>query len=147
MITMTRNDLMNVAKNGFYVFAHEVIGGGTALIVDKLAHKIFSIKENTYFSYAAKAGSCLAGYAVCHYLAPQTPLISFTGRVACELCVAAFATSLLFPNIGPRMVQGSIMGYFGNVGPFSFSGFEAALRLTGLKKIVNDAINDAFGIE
>lgn len=120
MITMTRNDIINATKNSFYNFGHEMIGTGAALIVDKLAHKIFDIEENTNRSYAVKFGSCLVGYAICRYVAPQTPVFNVAGRVVCELLVMGIAFSILFNKVGGYLAKGAVvLSFCGPVGNFA----------------------------
>lgn len=125
MITMTRNDLINATKNSFCNFGHEMIGTGVALIIDKLAHKIFDLEENTNRSYAVKFGSCLVGFAICRYVAPQTPVFNVAGRVVCELFVMGIASSILFNKVGGYLAKGVVILSF--CGPV---GNSAATKLT-----------------
>ena len=93
MISLTGNDLINVATNGIYGMSYAIPSFFTSIAIDKLSHEILNVKEfEGYTSYAIKAVAFGAGIAVFSIIAPEIVLTTFTIRKIVDISLFIFGT-------------------------------------------------------
>lgn len=81
-------------KNIFYSSGHLALGTAIAFAVNKAAHRLFNIKENSQNSTLVRAISFATGTAVSIYLAPKTPLFPVTGRELAPILATTIGISV-----------------------------------------------------
>lgn len=118
MLTVTFKDLIHATLNDIPNMACS----GLAYAVDRLAHSVFKIHENTYASYTVKVLSIGMGVTLGYYLSSKQELFPFTLRKVLEI----FAIQYLALGALSFLVTGGSFPV--NLLPFasgSFTGWRA----------------------
>jgi len=86
IVTLTQADLINAGCNSLKVLGFAATGCLITVAVDKIAHKVFDIKEyESKGSYVIKGVAVLCGIAPTLYFGGQVTLVTFTARKTFEL--------------------------------------------------------------
>lgn len=133
MITTSSAFASSIAATSFAPFiniingnALMILGGGIAFTINKLAHHIFSVKEDSNASIAIKAVSFVAGAAACYFVAPHAAIFAITMNEAAWILVGVVVATgmskqitgkkspiLAMPALMPALIP--FVGLYGRV--------------------------------
>ncbi len=88
-----------VHLNTLYSLGHFALGSAIAFTVNKVAHRLFNIQDDSQSSYVARTIAISAGTISSIYFAPKTPLFAVTGEYAGVIIATAIGISVVAKKI------------------------------------------------
>jgi len=102
-----------------------LLGGGIAFAINKQAHQIFAVKNDSHASKAIRAVAFLAGAGACYFVAPHAAIFAVEPLLGSVL-VVAFIAIINQPLLAAELALMHSVGLFGRVALISLGTAAAA---------------------